>query len=137
MTPPLITVVAAAIVEHGRLLVVCKRAAPTVFYLPGGKPEPGENAHTTLLRELDEELGVRPHGLTRLADFHGTAALEQAPMLMTVFAATLTERPRPAAELAGLAWTNGSDGYRPLLAPAVRDQVIPHLRASGRLAGPA
>lgn len=137
MTPSLITVVAAAIVEHGRLLVVSKQAAPGVFYLPGGKPEPGEDAHATLLRELDEELGVRPHGLTRLADFRGIAALERAPMLMTVFAASLAERPRPAAELARLAWTTGADGYRPLLAPAVRDQVIPHLRASGRLPLPA
>jgi 8-oxo-dGTP diphosphatase len=136
MTPPLITVVAAAVVEHGRLLVVSKQAAPEVFYLPGGKPEPGEDARATLLRELDEELGVRPHGLTRLADFRGIAALERAPMLMTVFAASLGQRPRPAAELARLAWTTGSDRYRPLLAPAVSDQVIPYLRASGRLPAP-
>ena len=95
MTSPLITVVAAAVVEQGRLLVVSKQAAPGVFYLPGGKPEPGEDAQATLLRELDEELGVRPHGLTRLADFRGIAALEQAPMLMTVFAATLAGRPGP------------------------------------------
>jgi len=134
MPASLITVVAAAIIEKGRLLVVSKQAAPEVFYLPGGKPEPGEDARATLLRELHEELGVRPQGLTLLADFHGIAALERAPMLMTVFAATLAERPRPAAELARLAWTTGADGYRPLLAPAVRDQVIPHLRASGRLA---
>src|SRR6185437_4385097 len=137
MTSPLITVVAAAIVEQGRLLVVSKQAAPGVFYLPGGKPEPGEDAQATLLRELDEELGVRPHGLTRLADFHGTAALEQAPMLMTVFAATLAAPPRPAAELAGLAWTTGSDGHGPLPARAVRDQGIPPPRASGRLPGQA
>jgi ADP-ribose pyrophosphatase YjhB (NUDIX family) len=137
MTSALITVVAAAIVEHGRLLVVSKKAAPAVFYLPGGKPEPGEDARATLVRELHEELGARPHGVTRLADFRGIAALEQAPMLMTVFAASLAERPRPAAELARLAWTTGADGYRPLLAPAVRDQVIPYLRASGLLAEPA
>jgi ADP-ribose pyrophosphatase YjhB (NUDIX family) len=137
MTSALITVVAAAIVEHGRLLVVSKKAAPAVFYLPGGKPEPGEDARATLVRELHEELGARPHGVTRLADFRGIAALEQAPMLMTVFAASLAQRPRPAAELARLAWTTGADGYRPLLAPAVRDQVIPHLRASGLLAEPA
>lgn len=131
----MITVVAAAVVENGRLLVVSKKAAPGVFYLPGGKPEPGEEAQATLVRELDEELGVRPRGLTRLADFRGIAALEQAPMLMTVFAATIgpDQRPRPAAELARLAWTTGADGFRALLAPAVRDQVIPHLRASGRL----
>ncbi|HEY7880171.1 MAG TPA: hypothetical protein VID31_04970 [Streptosporangiaceae bacterium] len=49
--------------------------------------------------------------------------------LITVVAAAIVEQSR-------LAWTTGADGYRPLLAPAVRDQVIPHLRASGRLAWP-
>jgi ADP-ribose pyrophosphatase YjhB (NUDIX family) len=110
VTSPLITVVAAAIVEQGRLLVVSKQAAPGVFYLPGGKPEPGEDAQATLLRELDEELGVRPHGLTRLADFRGIAALERAPMLMTVFAATARRRAGPA----------GLDHRRRRLPPAAR-----------------
>ena len=36
----LLVVAAAAVIEAGRLLVVSKRAAPEVFYLPGGKPEP-------------------------------------------------------------------------------------------------
>jgi 8-oxo-dGTP diphosphatase len=49
---------ALAIVEAGRLLVVSKKAAPDVFYLPGGKPEAGESAEQTLIRELAEELGV-------------------------------------------------------------------------------
>ncbi len=60
-------VVAAAVVEEGRLLVVSKRAAPDVFYLPGGKPEPGESAEETLARELDEELGVVPRRLSHLS----------------------------------------------------------------------
>jgi hypothetical protein len=40
---PLI-VAAAAVVRAGALLVVSKRAAPEVFYLPGGKPERGRVA---------------------------------------------------------------------------------------------
>ena len=43
---------------------------------------------------------------------------------------------RVQRDFRGSVWTTGADGYRPLLAPAVRDQVIPHLRASGRLAWP-
>jgi hypothetical protein len=42
-----IDVVAAAIVENGRLLVVSKHAAPDVFYLPDGKPESGETLEQT------------------------------------------------------------------------------------------
>ncbi|WP_372348295.1 NUDIX domain-containing protein [Streptomyces sp. KL116D] len=51
-------VVAAAVVEDGKLLVVSKQAAPDVFYIPGGKPEAGEQPEETLERELREELGV-------------------------------------------------------------------------------
>jgi len=40
MVEPL-RVVAAAILEHRKLLLVSKRAAPHVFYLPGGKPADG------------------------------------------------------------------------------------------------
>lgn len=133
--PAALTVVAAAIIEGGRLLVVSKKAAPDVFYLPGGKPEPGETARQTLLRELGEELGVLPTSTALLGHFDGVAALERVPMRMTVFLAGLARVPRPAAELAALGWTTGTDRYRPLLAPAVRDQVIPFLRGAGRLPG--
>ncbi|WP_082317665.1 NUDIX domain-containing protein [Streptomyces sp. NRRL WC-3549] len=50
--------VAAAVVSGGRLLVVSKKSAPEVFYLPGGKPDQGEEALEALTRELIEELGV-------------------------------------------------------------------------------
>ena len=131
--PPLMTVAAAAIIQDRRLLVVSKKAAPGVFYLPGGKPCPGETVYQALIRELKEELGVRPTRTTLLATFNAMAALELVPMRLTVFSATLTHIPRPAAELAGLAWTTGTDRYLSLLAPAVRNQVIPLLRRAGQM----
>ncbi|MEU4575004.1 NUDIX domain-containing protein [Nonomuraea sp. NPDC023979] len=127
-------VVAAAVVERGRLLVVSKKAAPEVFYLPGGKPEAGESPKETLVRELDEELGVAPRDLDLLGLVEDVAALEGVPMRMTVFTAALTGRPRPAAELAALGWTDGRDGYAPRLAPAVRHHVLPVLVRAGALA---
>ncbi|GAA2664588.1 NUDIX domain-containing protein [Nonomuraea recticatena] len=45
-----IDVVAAAVIDRGRLLVVSKKSAPDLFYLPGGKPEPGESEEQTLAR---------------------------------------------------------------------------------------
>ncbi|MFF9352426.1 NUDIX domain-containing protein [Streptomyces sp. NPDC014734] len=125
-----LVVVAAAVVEQGRLLVVSKKAAPDVFYLPGGKPDPGETPAEALARELDEELGVRPVEPRFLAVIEATAALEKVPMRMTVFTAGISGSPQPAAELADMLWING-DEPDVRLAPAVRDQVIPLLKRGG------
>lgn len=131
-TAPL-TVAAAAIIRDGRLLVVSKQAAPDVYYLPGGKPDPGEDALRALARELAEELGVAPVDPRHLTDIRATAALEDVPMLMTVFTAGLDREPAPAAELADLRWTDGRDDTL-RLAPAVRDHLLPLLRERGDLA---
>ncbi|MFF3003736.1 NUDIX domain-containing protein [Kitasatospora sp. NPDC057940] len=130
-TAPL-AVAAAAIVQDGRLLVVSKQAAPDVFYLPGGKPDPGENPLQALARELREELGAVPVDPCHLVDIRATAALEGVPMLMTVFTAALDRTPVPAAELAALRWTDGRDDTL-RLAPAVRDHLLPLLRERGDL----
>jgi len=128
-----LVVVAAVIVQEGRLLVVSKKAAPEVFYLPGGKPDAGEEPMEALVRELDEELGVCPLKPRFLAVVEALAALEGVPMKMTVFEAGISKTPRPAAELADLRWiTGGEADVR--LAPAVRDQVLPLLRKNGLLA---
>jgi 8-oxo-dGTP diphosphatase len=135
--PPLADLVAAAaaIVEQGRLLVVSTKAAADDFSLPGGQPEPGETARETVIRALREELGAWPTALTLLGQFDGPAALEGVPVRMTVFAAALSGSPHPGAGLAALGWTTGADEYEPRLAPAVRSQVIPFLRRTGRMPG--
>ena len=126
-------VVAAAIVQRGRLLVVSKKAAPEVFYLPGGKPDPGESPLETLARELDEELGVVPLEPRLLAEVEGVAVLEGVPLRLTVFEARIDGVPHPAAELARMRWIAGDeDDIR--LAAAIRNRVVPLLRAGGALA---
>ncbi|MBC9730258.1 NUDIX domain-containing protein [Streptomyces sp. TRM68367] len=127
------TVVAAVIVQEGRLLVVSKQAAPDVFYLPGGKPDAGEEPVQTLLRELDEELGVEPLEPRVLADVESVAALEGVPMKLTVFEARIDRTPRLAAELADLRWISGHE-RDVRLSPALRDHVLPLLRRGGLVA---
>jgi 8-oxo-dGTP diphosphatase len=55
-------VVGAAIVRDGRVLAA-RRTAPASaagrWEFPGGKVEPGETQAESLVREIDEELGVR------------------------------------------------------------------------------
>ncbi|MCX5417884.1 NUDIX domain-containing protein [Streptomyces sp. NBC_00059] len=136
-TPPAqihsLVVVAAAVVDEGRLLVVSKKAAPGIFYLPGGKPDADEEVLETLRREFEEELGVQPLEPKFLADVEAVAALEGVPMRMTVFEARLSGPPCPAAELAHMRWVSGHEAGLDL-APAVRDHVLPLLRRRGMLA---
>jgi 8-oxo-dGTP diphosphatase len=129
---PSLIVSSAVIVRDGRLLVVSKQAAPDVFYIPGGKPDPGEDLETALVRELAEELGVVPVNPRRLQVVEAVAALEGVPMVMTVYEVEIAGVPRPAAELAAMRWVTGHEPDL-VLAPAVRDHVLPLLRARGTL----
>jgi 8-oxo-dGTP diphosphatase len=124
-------VIAAAVLSSRGLLLVSKRAAPDVFYLPGGKPDPGEAPLDCLERELAEELGVAVGAAEPFAEVRAPAALEGVDMWMTVFLTRLRGVPAPAAEIAALRWWPAEPA--PRLAPAISDCVIPRLRLAGRL----
>lgn len=58
--------VAAAVITRPDGSFLLGQRAPGTFYpgyweFPGGKVEPGEDARTALVRELDEELGITAH----------------------------------------------------------------------------
>jgi len=113
---------------------VSKRSAPAVFYLPGGKPDPGEGPVATLARELEEELGVALISSEPLAVVRDQAALEPAQLEMDVYLATVKGPVAPRAEIEGIAWV-GADGRSPgVLAPAIRNQVLPRLVGLGLVA---
>ncbi|MGN7999740.1 (deoxy)nucleoside triphosphate pyrophosphohydrolase [Sphingomonas sp. 22176] len=60
-TRPMLLVVAAAMIDDGRVLVQQRPEGTSLAGLwefPGGKIEPGESPEAALARELDEELGV-------------------------------------------------------------------------------
>src|SRR5215217_1178991 len=116
-------VVAAAGLDPRGLLLVSKRSAPRVFFLPGGKPEDGESALECLDRELREELGVGMVRAEPFAEVRAPAALEPRRLHMRVFLAALAGEPAPAAEIASIGWWR--EGRTLGLAPAVRQEVIP------------
>lgn len=111
------------------MLLVSKRAAPDVFYLPGGKPEARERPLETLARELAEELGVAIVSSQPFGIVSDEAALEGTTMEMRVYLVSVQGVIRPRAEIAGVAWV-GANGESPgRLAPAIRNHVLPQLAA--------
>jgi 8-oxo-dGTP diphosphatase len=93
------------------------------FYLPGGKPEPGETLAEAVTREVREELGVTlsdpAQAFVIEADAHGYA--EPTRVTLTCFLAAADGVPAVAGEIEELAWLNPTDRDR--AAPAVQ-QVL-------------
>ena len=126
-----LVVAGAVVLRERRLLVVSKQAAPDVFYLPGGKPEPGESLEQAMRREVREELGVDVVEAQHFLDVEAPAAIERVPMHLTVYRVSVDGEPALNAELAALDWV--ADAAKPGLGPAIRDHVIPALVDAGLL----
>ncbi|EES75326.1 hypothetical protein POTG_00557, partial [Paenibacillus sp. oral taxon 786 str. D14] len=60
--------------RNGRMLNV-RSKGKELFYIPGGKREPGESDHETLQREIQEELSVtvKPETINYFATFEAQA----------------------------------------------------------------
>jgi 8-oxo-dGTP diphosphatase len=127
-------VVAAAILQERKLLLVSKHAAPDLFYLPGGKPDEDEEPLETLEREVREELGVGVVESERLTVVHERAALEGVPMEMEVYRCVVEGSVEPRAEIAALAWVGSEGPHQDRLAPAIRNHVLPFLAELGLIA---
>ncbi|AHH93794.1 NUDIX domain-containing protein [Kutzneria viridogrisea] len=97
--------------------VLCARShGKTVFYLPGGKREPGESDLDTLVREIREELAVdiaaetaRPMGVfTAQADRQREGVLVR----MSCYAAEYSGEIAASNEIAEVAWLTYADRER-------------------------
>ncbi|MDQ0939046.1 NUDIX domain-containing protein [Streptomyces sp. V1I1] len=121
--------------ENGRILVVRSRGKDA-YYLPGGKPEPGEGAHESLIREAREELGVEllPGSITPTVTVQAPAHGEPAGTIVRIACHTADYRgvPAPHSETAELAWLTHGDRHRVSQAARI---VLDLLAADGRLRG--
>jgi 8-oxo-dGTP diphosphatase len=88
----MLTVVAAIIESHGKLLV-CQRRKGDRFELlwefPGGKKKPGETSREALARELIEELGVEAKIGREVHRVQHEYAEMSEPIELIFFAATV------------------------------------------------
>jgi len=93
--------VGAAIIADGRLLAAQRSTPPALAGLwefPGGKVEPGESPEQALVRECDEELGIRVEVGTLL----GKLAVPVG--VLEVYRASLLAGTPEAREHAALRW---------------------------------
>jgi ADP-ribose pyrophosphatase len=61
------------LIEQFRLPALAAGLDPVLVEVPAGLCEAGEDPHTTLLREAQEEIGIAPRRLHRIGDFILTA----------------------------------------------------------------
>ncbi|GAB3438554.1 NUDIX hydrolase [Actinophytocola sediminis] len=119
--------------EQGRILGT-RSHGKDVYYLPGGKREPGESDLDTLIREISEELAVTiiPATATHLGTFHAQAHGHSAGVIvqMTCYTADHHGTPTASSEIDEIAWLTYTDRAR--VSPV--DQIIfDHLQQAGQL----
>jgi len=125
--------VAWTLIEDGRVLST-RSQGKDVWYLPGGKREPGESDLETLRREIDEELSVEVdvrsavHLGTFSAQAHGHAT--GITVRMTCYRAGYRGRLQPASEIAEMAWLGYADRHR---TSPVDQLIFDHLLAADLL----
>ena len=108
--PKLIDVVAAAIVQNGRVLAAQRGPGMSMegmWEFPGGKIEPGETPEQSLAREIDEELGaevtVNNHVVTT------THPYDFATVRLATYYCDLVSGTPSASEHAELRWVTPSE----------------------------
>jgi 8-oxo-dGTP pyrophosphatase MutT (NUDIX family) len=131
MNPPDVIRIAAGLIvdRYGRVLLVRKRGTHT-FMQAGGKIEPHESPSQALVRELQEELGLRleTHEPEYLGEFTAQAANETQHMVRAeCFYIRADLAVRPAAEIEEVVWIAPGDVSLPL-APLTRDHLLPIAR---------
>lgn len=119
--------------ENGAILSSRSRGK-NVYYLPGGKREPGESDIETLTREIREELTVTVmvDSAVRVGTFHAQAHGHPDGTLvrMTCYTADYRGTLRPAAEIDEIVWLTHADRDR--VSPV--DQIIfDHLHGAALL----
>lgn len=126
----LVLVSAGVLIEGGRVLVTKRKAGSHLeglWEFPGGKVAPGESPQAALVRELNEELGVRVR-VGRPVDVahHAYPGREVLLLFFVVEREPGSPDPRPL-DVADLAWV-GPEGLAELAFPPADVAVLEAVR---------
>ncbi|WP_301195437.1 NUDIX hydrolase [Corynebacterium stationis] len=132
MIEPLIYVSAVVFRDVNDKVLTVRKRGTEKFMFPGGKPELGESALDTAIREVKEEIGIglEAKQLTQIGVFEAPAANEaKHTVVATVFTYDGdTIEPQMAAEIAELSWVS-PDQPDVVLAPLLADFVFPAINS--------
>jgi 8-oxo-dGTP diphosphatase len=126
----ILLVVACALIDaDGRILIAQRpegKGMAGLWEFPGGKVEAGESPEATLIRELDEELGiaVKPACLAPLT--FASFAYEKFHLLMPLYVCRRWEGLVVAKEHAALRWVRPQN-LRDFPMPPADEPLIPAL----------
>jgi 8-oxo-dGTP diphosphatase len=107
--------IAWILLRDGQVLST-RNKGKTLFYLPGGKREPGESDLQTLIREVREELSVsiEPGTVRHLGTFQAQADgyPPGTPVKMACYTAAYEGQLSVASEIAEMTWLGYGDRER-------------------------
>lgn len=119
--------------KNGQILS-SRSKGKSVYYIPGGKREPGESDVESLVREVKEELDVQivPESAKYLGTFSAQADGHPKGVIvqMTCYEAEYNGVLKASSEIAEIKWLNYSDMD---IIAAVDKVIFNHLKEAGRL----
>lgn len=124
-----------AIIIKDRKVLVARSVGKDFFNTPGGKEEPGESAAQTLIRELQEELGIEvaEGDFDVFGEFHAIAnGHTDTPIVMTMFMVHSWQGEiAPTSEIEELAWVDSHKNPTMQIGSIMEHDVMPRLVAQG------
>lgn len=113
-----------------RRLLCVRSTGRAAFYVPGGKPEEGEDEHTALIRELGEELSVTIDRRTIASAGRFSAPADGKPgatVEISAFTAQYSGSLAPGGEIAEHRFLTSTD---PVTVSAATRTILDHLRSA-------